>query len=74
MHSRHKMVAPSVALSQPPPHVFIFFIFLFFLCALNTSIYRLINDVGPKIKADDVVTMHTYFIVFFATLLFYVVT
>ena len=27
---------------------------LFFFCALNIFIYRLINDVGPKIKVDNV--------------------
>ena len=34
------------------------------LCALITVIYRLINDVGPKIEADDVVTVQAHFIVF----------
>ena len=30
----------------------------------NYCYYRLINDVGPKIEADDVVTVQAHFIVF----------
>ena len=45
------------------------------ICAINISIYRLINEVGPKIKVDDVgFVCRPKLSYFVSTLLFYVVT